>query len=115
MYRMVVAGFAAAACIASASPGIAQGTPATAQAMRTLLDMNAIPTLNSQWILKVQQALQRKGFDPGPIDGVFGPMTREAVRGYQDRYGMPATGELNNQTLYALGGTELASDSDSHQ
>jgi peptidoglycan hydrolase-like protein with peptidoglycan-binding domain len=109
---MVVAAIAAAACIASASPGIAQGTSAPTQAMRKLLDMNEVPTLSPQWILRVQQALQRKGFNPGPIDGVFGPMTRDAVRDYQDRFGMPATGELDNQTLYALGGTELTGDSD---
>ena len=112
MYRMVVASIAAVTCIASASPGIAQGTSAPAQAMRKLLDMSAIPALDSERISRVQQALQRKGFDPGPIDGVLGPMTREAVRGYQDRYGMPATGEIDNQTLYALGGAELVSDND---
>jgi len=115
MYRIIIAGIAAVTCFASAGPGIAQGTSAPAQAMRKLLDMNAIPTLNPQWILRVQQALQRKGFDPGPADGVLGPMTREAVREYQDRYGMPATGELDNQTLYALGGTELAGSSENDQ
>jgi peptidoglycan hydrolase-like protein with peptidoglycan-binding domain len=72
--------------------------------------MNSVPTLSSERIVQLQQALQRKGFDPGPIDGVLGPMTRNAVRGYQDQYGMPATGEIDNQTLYALGGTELVGD-----
>jgi hypothetical protein len=110
MYRIVVAGFAAVICIASVAPGFAQGTPAPAQAMRKLLDMSAKPTLNPQRILRVQQALQQKGFDPGPIDGVLGPITREAVRAYQERYGIPATGELDNQTLYALGGADLAGD-----
>jgi peptidoglycan hydrolase-like protein with peptidoglycan-binding domain len=108
MYRVVVASIAVVSCIASATPGIAQGTSAPAQAMRKLLDMSAKPTLSSERIVRVQEALQDKGFDPGPIDGVLGPMTREAVRGYQDRFGMPATGEIDNQTLYALGGTELA-------
>jgi peptidoglycan hydrolase-like protein with peptidoglycan-binding domain len=115
MYRMVIASIAAVTCIASAGPGIAQSTTAPAQAMRKLLDMNARPTLDPQWVLRVQQALQRKGFDPGPIDGVIGPMTHEAVRSYQDRFGMPATGELDNQTLYALGGTDLAGNSESGQ
>lgn len=116
MYRMVIASIAAVTCIASAqSPGFAQSTTAPAQVIRKLLDMNAKPTLDPQWVLRVQQALQRKGFDPGPIDGVIGPMTQEAVRSYQDRYGMPATGELDNQTLYALGGTELAGNSESGQ
>lgn len=112
MYRTVTAGIATVMWIASISPGIAQGTPSPAQAMRKLIDMSAIPSLTSDRIQQVQQALQRKGFDPGPIDGVLGPMTREAVRGYQDRYGMPATGEIDNQTLYALGGAELVRQAD---
>ena len=97
-----------AALLCPIQSGTAQESPAAPQP-RKLLDMSAIPTLSPERILKVQQALQRKGFNPGPIDGVLGPMTREAIRSYQDRYGIPATGEIDNQTLYALGGTELAS------
>ena len=52
--------------------------------------------------------MQKKGFDPGPIDGVLGPRTREAVRNFQEKYGISST-EIDNQTLYALGGVELAS------
>jgi murein L,D-transpeptidase YcbB/YkuD len=72
------------------------------------LEMGAVPTLNPDKIRQVQQALQNKGFDPGPIDGIFGPKTKEAVRNFQDRYGMKADGEIDNQTLYALGKPELA-------
>jgi peptidoglycan hydrolase-like protein with peptidoglycan-binding domain len=106
MFRMVVAIVAALIC--PTGPGIAQEASNAPPAAHKPLDMSAIPTLSPARVIQVQQALQRKGFDPGPIDGVPGPMTREAVRGYQDRYGMPATGEIDNQTLYALGGTELA-------
>jgi peptidoglycan hydrolase-like protein with peptidoglycan-binding domain len=72
------------------------------------LEMGAAPTLNPDKIRQVQQALQNKGFDPGPIDGIFGPKTKEAVRNFQDRYGIKADGEIDNQTLYALGKPELA-------
>ena len=106
MFRMVVA--IVAALVGPVGPGIAQEASTAPQAARKLIDMSAIPTLSPERVSQVQQALQRKGFDPGPVDGVPGPMTREAVRGYQDRYGMPATGEIDNQTLYALGGAELA-------
>ena len=27
-----------------------------------------------------QEALQKRGYNPGPIDGLFGPQTRNAVR-----------------------------------
>ena len=71
------------------------------------IDMSAIPTLTPDRVSKLQQALQQKGFDPGPIDGVLGPRTREAVRNFQEKYGISST-EIDNQTLYALGGVELA-------
>ena len=30
-----------------------------------------------------QEALQKRGYNPGPIDGLFGPQTRHAVLRYQ--------------------------------
>jgi peptidoglycan hydrolase-like protein with peptidoglycan-binding domain len=66
-----------------------------------------VTALNPDKIRVVQQALQSKGFDPGPIDGIVGPRTKEAVRNFQDRYGMNPTGEIDNQTLFALGKSEL--------
>jgi len=80
----------------------------TPQATFRSIDMSAIPTLTPDRVSKLQQALQQKGFDPGPIDGVIGPRTREAVRNFQEKYGISST-EIDNQTLYALGGVELAS------
>ena len=72
------------------------------------VDMNAVPNLASDGIRQVQLALQKRGFDPGPIDGIYGPLTKGGVSKFQDFYGIKATGEINNQTLYALGMTQLA-------
>jgi peptidoglycan hydrolase-like protein with peptidoglycan-binding domain len=77
--------------------------PATAQ-----LSMDAAPNLSQDNVRQVQQALQKKGFEAGPVDGILGPKTKEAVRNFQDRYGMKASGDIDNQTLYALGVSELA-------
>jgi Putative peptidoglycan binding domain len=74
------------------------------------LDMDAVPTLTTEGIRAVQQTLQKKGFDPGPIDGVLGPLTEQTVRKFQDAYGINASGRIDNQTLYALGQTQLASE-----
>jgi peptidoglycan hydrolase-like protein with peptidoglycan-binding domain len=89
----------------------ATATNALAQDQRAATDVNmdAVPTLNTEGVRKVQQALQKKGINPGPIDGVYGQLTKEAVRSFQDRYGIKATGEVNNQTLFALGEVDLAS------
>jgi peptidoglycan hydrolase-like protein with peptidoglycan-binding domain len=80
------------------------------QATRAAVDLNmdAMPTLNVDGVRKVQLALQKKGINPGPIDGIYGPLTKEAVRTFQSRYGIKATGEVDNQTLFALGEVDLA-------
>jgi peptidoglycan hydrolase-like protein with peptidoglycan-binding domain len=46
--------------------------------------------------------LQDFGFDPGPVDGLYTAETRAAVRGYQARYGLPATGLLDYTTRLQL-------------
>lgn len=50
----------------------------------------------------VQQALKDRGFAIGPVDGEMSPNTQEALRDFQRRNGLAATGELNQETLAAL-------------
>jgi peptidoglycan hydrolase-like protein with peptidoglycan-binding domain len=60
--------------------------------------------MSSDTVRKAQQALKDKGFDPGPVDGIMGPQTREAVKKFQDKQAnMKGSGQLNQQTLSALG------------
>jgi peptidoglycan hydrolase-like protein with peptidoglycan-binding domain len=40
----------------------------------------------------------------------MGPQTEQAVCKFQDAYGINASGHVDNQTLYALGETQLASE-----
>ena len=60
---------------------------------------------------RVQVCLKAEGFDPGPADGVFGPRTRAAVRGWQAAGdgSAPATGYLTRAHADALSGCEVAS------
>jgi peptidoglycan hydrolase-like protein with peptidoglycan-binding domain len=99
------------AALTLAAPAIVAAQPAAQdQATRPAGDVNmdAVPTLNLDGVRKVQAALQKKGINPGPVDGIYGPLTKEAVRTFQDRYGIKATGEVDNQTLFALGEVDLA-------
>lgn len=50
----------------------------------------------------VQTALKEKGHDPGPVDGRMGPKTRDALRAYQKKEGLPVTGNADAKTLAAL-------------
>lgn len=51
----------------------------------------------------MQEALKSKGFDPGPIDGVYGPQTTNAVKEYQRSENLEVTGRANPETLNKLG------------
>ena len=57
----------------------------------------------SEPIRQAQQALKEKGFDPGPVDGMDGPRTREAVRRYQKQNNIVANGRLGGDTYESLG------------
>jgi surface antigen len=45
-------------------------------------------------VLQVQRSLRRLGYRPGPVDGIYGPMTRAAIHDYQRDHGLPADGRI---------------------
>jgi len=51
---------------------------------------------------KLQKRLHKLGVDPGPIDGVFGPKTEAAVRGFQTMQMLDVDGIAGPKTLEAL-------------
>jgi uncharacterized protein (TIGR02594 family) len=51
----------------------------------------------------LQQELSARGFQVGPIDGEFGPLTRAAVVAFQTVQNLPTTGSGDEATLRALG------------
>jgi hypothetical protein len=51
----------------------------------------------------VQEQLARAGYYDGPIDGVLGPMTREAIAAYQADNGLAVTSAIDEPTLATLG------------
>src|SRR6266702_4348035 len=54
-------------------------------------------------IVDVQEQLQRDGYYDGPIDGVLGPMTREAIAAFQADNGLAVTSVIDEPTLATLG------------
>jgi len=109
LVTLAIATLSVAATLAAVS-ATGLGAQTSPQAQRAAVDvkMDAVPSLDTEGIRKVQTALQKRGVDPGPIDGIYGPLTKEAVRTFQSRFGMKPTGELDNQTLFALGEVDLA-------
>lgn len=51
-----------------------------------------------------QTALQNAGFDPGPIDGLWGPKTEAAVRAFQAAHGLAVDGRPGPLTTAAMNG-----------
>ncbi len=54
-------------------------------------------------VRQVQEALQKAGYDPGPIDGIMGPRTEQALSRFQQANGLSSSANLDAQTLSALG------------
>lgn len=54
-------------------------------------------------IANVQAALQETGYYKGEVDGLLGPLTREALTGYQTDNGLYATAAIDEPTLDSLG------------
>lgn len=89
------------------------------QAVRDLLDeflndylavnpdvANRAPPLTSSLrdlTLRAQEHLKASGYQPGPVDGILGDRTRQALRQYQADNELPVTGELDDTTKKAMG------------
>ena len=50
----------------------------------------------------IQRGLAALGFNAGAPDGIFGPKTRRAIRGWQESKGFPETGHLGAEQAQAL-------------
>lgn len=53
-------------------------------------------------VRQVQLALFIRGYDPGPIDGIFGAKTQAALRAFQSSRRLAMTGQIDGATLDAL-------------
>ena len=63
------------------------------------------PHMAGDAVRAIQRALRAAGFDPGPLDGLYGPVTAAAVRSYQAARGLVPDGEVGPSTARSLGVT----------
>ncbi len=54
-------------------------------------------------VYKVQNALKAKGFDPGTLDGPYGPNTSKAIKAFQTSQGLSPSGVIDDSLTNALG------------
>jgi DNA invertase Pin-like site-specific DNA recombinase len=60
----------------------------------------------SQQVRTLQANLEKRGLDPGPVDGLFGPRTQAAVAQLQRRNGVPDSGVVTASTRSVLSGND---------
>ncbi len=53
---------------------------------------------------EAQEILKAEGLDLGPagVDGIKGDYTKKAIKQFQDKHGLPETGDLDKETMAAL-------------
>jgi hypothetical protein len=56
-----------------------------------------------QVVVNVQAQLQQDGYYAGPIDGVVGPATRDAIAAFQADHGLAVTAAIDQATVSTLG------------
>ncbi len=55
-------------------------------------------------ITSLQRLLTKKGYSPGPVDGVWGPRSRQALLQYQEANGLQETGKPGREVIDHISG-----------
>jgi peptidoglycan hydrolase-like protein with peptidoglycan-binding domain len=55
-----------------------------------------------RYVREAQRALRDLGYEPGPVDGIVGPRTRDALARYQRSERIAVTGRLDAETMVRL-------------
>ena len=87
--------------VSSSSPS---STVAAASASTRVASTTLRRGAQGESVKALQQALAREGFDPGSVDGKFGPNTERAVKAFQRANGLTADGVVGPRTRAALEG-----------
>lgn len=62
----------------------------------------AVPATGSL-VTQVQEGLAKAGYYRGTVDGIIGPMTRDAIARYQTDHHIPVTSRIDESLLQSLG------------
>ena len=88
-------------------PVASGGAPAEEALPEALPYLTEVPRAqsgpNAAEVRALQRLLKAAGFDPGPVDGWFGPVTARAVRAFQQARGLTVDAEVGPQTWGAMG------------
>ncbi|TIT36275.1 MAG: peptidoglycan-binding protein [Mesorhizobium sp.] len=77
--------------------------PRAADEPETTINIVRPPVKTDPTVEQVQGILKDLDFYSGTVDGISGPNTRKAIQAYQQKVGLPATGEIDAVLLDQLG------------
>ena len=76
--------------------------PEVSRAPAPVVPRTPVDLSNREVRRQAQRQLKALGFNPGRVDGEFGPQTEAALRAYQHAYRLPETGKFDEVTLRSL-------------
>ena len=76
------------------------------------LQIGILTSFAGDLVRRAQESMVEKGIDPGPIDGIWGPLTRGGVIEFQKREGLTVSGRLDDATKKRLFSTPESPPSD---
>ncbi len=98
--------FAGLACMSMAVPALAGPGPLVAEAamevelIQLAQSADQLPRpMRRALIVGIQEELNNRGYDAGPVDGIAGARTRTAIRSYQRDAGLPVDGVPSKELL----------------
>ena len=89
--------------VVGAGVGAYAGNAAAGGPVSTPEERARTASADSPRVARVQQALNDRGFNAGPVDGRMGQSTVDALRRFQAAAGLPVTGDADSNTMVALG------------
>ncbi len=89
--------------VVGAGVGAYAGNAAAGGPVSTPEERARAANADSPRVARVQQALNDRGFNAGPVDGRMGQSTVDALRRFQAAAGLPVTGDADSNTMVALG------------
>jgi peptidoglycan hydrolase-like protein with peptidoglycan-binding domain len=90
-----------------AAPAAPISTPAMAEVAKADADPSAQevrtePSAAPMSTIELQRRLTERGYKPGPIDGIDGQRTINALKSFQHDHKLPVTGSLDVHTVLEL-------------
>ncbi len=64
-----------------------------------IMGSQTVPTSNRDLVRNIQQGLSDIGYDPGPVDGLYGTRTKSAIQALQRDAGIAPDGEASKKVL----------------